>query len=267
MADMTMTTDIFIPQVVADKIATDYGKYITVSNFADTETNLVGVPGDTVTRNQFAYIGDAAELAEGVDDTPVKLTSKTIEVKVKKISKQVIITDEAMLSGANDPYGEAATQIAMSIALKDDADAITTLLTTDTAATGTTLATGIVDGMKKFGERGMKKTCYAFANTSDYYDMVADYANWIPASQIAAELVQRGVVGQYFGAYVVPTDTVTAKAPILMLAGSLKKEMKRSFLAERDRDLNNYSWLLAGSEHRIYYLYDKTGVAKITISA
>ena len=66
------------------------------------------------------------------------------------------------------------------------------------------------------------------------------------------------------GTYVVPTDTVTAAAPVMMLEGALKKEMKRDFLAERDRDLVNYTWLLAGSEHRVYWLMDATGAVKLS---
>ena len=263
----TMTTDLFIPQVVGDKIATDYGKFITVSNFVDTSTTLVGRPGDTVTRYQFAYIGDATVLAEGADDTPVKLESTPIPVKVVKVSKQVLITDEAILAGAGDPYGEAATQIAQAIALKDDADAIAALKTTQLTGTGATLAEAIVDGRKKLLERGMKKANYAFANSSDYFDMLADHKNWVPASEIAADMVLKGVVGQYMGVNIVPTDSVEAGSPILMLEGALKKEMKRDFLAERDRDLTNYTWLLAGSEHRLMYLYDATGAVKLTVSA
>lgn len=264
---LTVKSGLFIPEVVGDKIATDYGKFITVSNFADVETNLVARPGDTIKRNQFKYIGDATVLAEGADDTPVALTSEPISKTVVKVSKQVQITDEAIMSGADDPYGEAATQIAMAIALKDDADAIAELGTTELTASGSTLAAAIVAGRKKFGERGMKKRNFVFANTGDYYDMLADHANWVPASELAADMVIRGAVGMYMGAYIVPTDTVTAKAPIIMLEGSLKKEMKRDFLAEQDRDLSNYTWLLAGSEHRVYWLLDATGAVKLTVGA
>jgi len=262
----SVKADNFIPQVVGDKIATDYGKFITVSNFVDTSTELVGVPGDTLTRFQYEYIGDAAVLAEATDDTPVALKSNPIPVTVVKVSKQVQLSDELILSGAGDPYGEAATQIAQAIALKDDADAIAALLTSTVTGTGTTLAEAIVDGRKKLGERGMKLQNYVFVNSADYFDMLADNKNWIPASEIAADLVQKGVVGMYMGVNVIPTDTVTAKAPILMLQGALKKEMKREFLAERDRDLANYTWLLAGSEHRVMYLYDKTGAVKLTVA-
>ena len=265
----TKTTDLFIPQVVGQKIATDYGNLITVSKFATVDTTLVARPGDTITRNQFQFIGAANVLAEGAPDTPAKLESAPITKKVVKVSKQVEITDEAKMAGGDNPYGEGIEQIAMAIALKDDADAITELKTTTQTATGTTLAAGIVAGMKVFGERGMRIPAIAFVNTSDYYDMVSDYANWIPASEIAAELVQLGVVGKYMGANIVPTDTVTAKAPIMMLKGALTKEMKRNFLAEKQRILNNgetsYVDLLAGSEHRVYWLNNVSNAVKVTV--
>ena len=158
----------------------------------------------------------------------------------------------------------------MAIAIKDDADAITELLTTTQTASGTTLATAIVAGMKVFGERGMKIPAIAFVNSTDYYDMVSDNANWIPASEIAADLVRNGVVGKYMGANIVPTDTVTAGAPVMMLRGALTKEMKRGFLAEQDRILNNgdtsYAYLVASSELRVYWLNNVANAVKLTVS-
>lgn len=266
---VTKTTDLFIPEVVGQKIATNYGNLIRVSKFATVDNTLVARPGDTITRNQFVFVGAANVLAEGAADTPVKLESAPITKKVVKVSKQIEITDEAKMAGGDNPYGEAIEQIAMAIALKDDADAITEIKTTTQTASGNTLAKAIVAGMKVFGERGMRIPAIAFVNSSDYYDMVADYANWIPASEIAAELVQLGVVGKYMGANIVPTDTVTANAPIMMLKGALSKEMKRSFLAEKGRILNNgsasYVDLLAGSEHRVYWLNNVANAVKLTV--
>lgn len=262
---ITVKSDLFIPEVVGDKMETAYNKFITVSKFLDVDTTLVARPGDTLTLNRFNYIGDANVLAEATDDVPVKLTSAPVTKTVVKVSKQVQISDEAIMSGMHDPYGEAVDQIAFAIASKDDADAITEMATTTVTATGTTLAEGILNGRKALGERGTKKNVYAFVNSADYFDMVADYKNWIPASEISTKLVQKGVLGQYLGVNVVLTDTVTAGAPYLMLEGAMRKIMKRGFLAERDRDLANYTWLLAGSEHRVQYLYDPLGVVAVTI--
>lgn len=266
----TMTTDLFIPQVVGQKIATNYGRYITVSKFAIVDDTLVARPGDTITRNQYVFAGPAGVLGEAQPDTPAKLESAPITKKVVKVSKQIEISDEAKLAGGDNPYGEAIDQIAMAIAIKDDMDAIAELLTTTQTASGSTLAAAIVAGMKVFGERGMKIPVIAFVHSTDYYDMVSDNANWIPASEIAAELVRNGVVGKYMGANIVPTDTVQAGAPVMMLRGALTKEMKRGFLSEKDRILNNgtasYVDLLAGTEHRVYWLSDASKAVKLTVS-
>ena len=271
----TKLSDLFNPQVVGNKIATDYGNKIVVSKFANVSTTLVGVAGDTITRNQYVYAGDANVLGELVADTPAKLSTKRVTKTIVKVSKQIVLSDEALLSGADDPMGEAIEQIAMSIAKKDDADAITELLTTTQTATGTTLATAIQAGLKVLGEKAMGANVIIFANSSDYWDMVADHNNWIPASEISAKLVQNGVTGKYFSCNVVPTDSVEKGSPILMLEGALSKEMKKSFEAEMERILNkqiageqiSYADLLAGYEHRVYWANDLTKIVKLTVSS
>lgn len=271
----TKLSDLFNPQVVGNKIATDYGNKIVVSKFADVSTTLVGIPGDTITRNQYAYIGDAAVLGELAADTPAKLTTSRITKTVVKVSKQVVLSDEAILSGADKPMDEAIEQIAQAIAKKDDADAITELMTTTQTATGTSLANAIVAGLKVLGEKAMGNNVIIFANSSDYWDMVADHDNWIPASEVSAKLVQQGVTGKYFSCNVVPTDSISQGSPLLMIEGALKKEMKRSFLAELDRILNGevagdtvgYANLFAATEHRVYWASDLTKIVKLTVSA
>lgn len=50
----TTKANLFIPQVVADQIATEYGNAIVVSHYFDQENSLVGKAGDTLTFPQFA---------------------------------------------------------------------------------------------------------------------------------------------------------------------------------------------------------------------
>ena len=271
----TKLSDLFNPQVVGNKIATDYGNKIVVSRFANVSTRLVGVAGDKIIRNQYTYVGDASVLSELAPDTPAKLSTQRVTKTVVKVSKQIVLSDEALLSGADDPIGEAIEQIAMSIAKKDDADAITELLTTTQTATGASLALAIQAGLKVLGEKAMGSNVIIFANSSDYWDMVADHDNWIPASEVAAKLVQNGVTGKYFSCNVVPTDSVTKGSPILMIEGALSKEMKKDFEAESERILNkqidgeqiSYGDLLAGYEHRVYWANDLTKIVKLTVSS
>lgn len=262
----TMKANLFIPQVVADQIATDYGNAIVVSSYFDQDNTLVGRAGDTLTFPQFQYIGDASVIAEGGPITPAQLTCGTVTKSVVKVVKQVELTDEALNSGYGNPRGEATTQIGKAIALKDDKDAITELLTANQTAKDTTLDGAIVKGLKVLGEKALQNTVYCFVNTSNYYDMIGA-KTWVPASEMVASMVTRGVAGQYMGVTVIPTDTVAVDAPILMIPGAGRKINKASFEFEYDRDLSNHTHLLDGSEHRVMYLYDESKVVKLAIGA
>ena len=121
----TKLSDLINPQVMADMISAKIANKIVVAPFAKIDNTLVGVPGNTVT--QYAYIGDAADIAEGVAAETVKLTASTTTVTVKKAMKAVELTDEAVLSGYGNPVGETNNQLAQSIASKVDNDAMTAL--------------------------------------------------------------------------------------------------------------------------------------------
>lgn len=128
MANLTTKiADLINPEVMADMISAKIPKKIVVAPFAKVDTTLVGQPGDTITVPQYAYIGDAVDVAEGVAAETVKLTASTTKVIVKKAMKAVELTDEAILSGYGNPVGEANNQLAKSIASKVDNDAMDAL--------------------------------------------------------------------------------------------------------------------------------------------
>ena len=80
----TKLADLINPEVMADMISAKIPKKIVVAPFAKVDTTLVGQPGDTITVPQYAYIGDAVDVAEGVAAETVKLTASTTQVTVKK---------------------------------------------------------------------------------------------------------------------------------------------------------------------------------------
>ena len=148
----TKLSDLINPQVMADMISAKIANKIVVAPFAKIDTTLQGVPGDTVTVPQYAYIGDAADIAEGVAAETVKLTASTTTVKVKKAMKAVELTDEAVLSGYGNPVGETNTQLAKSIASKVDSDAMAALQGAQLTYDGSAAAikySGIVDAKCK----------------------------------------------------------------------------------------------------------------------
>ena len=123
----TMLSDLINPQVMADMISAKIANKIVVAPFAKVDTTLQGVAGNTITVPQYAYIGDAADVAEGVACGTVALTTTSTTVKVKKAMKAVELTDEAVLSGYGDPVAETNNQLAKSIASKVDEDAMSAL--------------------------------------------------------------------------------------------------------------------------------------------
>lgn len=77
------------------------------------DDTLAGVPGDTITVPSYGYIGDAEDVAEGVDVDIDKMSTKDKKYKIKKAMKGVGLTDEAVLSGYGNPVGEANAQLAL----------------------------------------------------------------------------------------------------------------------------------------------------------
>ena len=93
---VTKISDIIDPEVMADMISAKIPNKIVIAPFAKVDTTLTGVPGDTITVPQYAYIGDAVDVAEGVAAETVKLAASTAKATVKKAMKAVELTDEAV---------------------------------------------------------------------------------------------------------------------------------------------------------------------------
>lgn len=124
----TTIADIINPEVMADMISAKIENKIVVTPFAKVDDTLVGVPGDTITVPQYAYIGDAEFVGEGETAETQTLTATSTTVTIRKAMKAVELTDEVVLAGYGNPVGEANTQIAKAIASKVDADAMEALL-------------------------------------------------------------------------------------------------------------------------------------------
>lgn len=153
---VTKIENLIDAEVMADAISGKIASAIRVTPFAKVDNTLEGKnAGDTITVPQFSYIGDAEDIAEGVECGTVQLTATTTQAKVKKAMKAVSLTDEAILSGFGDPVGETNTQLAKSIASKVDSDAMDALQTAQLTYDGSGAKisySGIVDAVDVFGE-------------------------------------------------------------------------------------------------------------------
>lgn len=207
---LTKIENLIDAEVMADAISAKIANKIVVTPFAKVDTTLEGKnAGDTITVPRFSYIGDAEDVAEGVECGTVVLTADTTTVTVKKAMKAVSLTDEAVLSGFGDPVGETNGQLAKSIAAKVDADAMAALqtaqLTYDGSANKISYA-GIVDAVDVFAEE-FNSDKVIFVNPAQVGSLRKD-ADFLAADKLAESVRVTGAIGKICNCEVVPSRRV-----------------------------------------------------------
>ncbi|MDD6214198.1 MAG: N4-gp56 family major capsid protein [Firmicutes bacterium] len=206
--DITKMSDMVNPKVMADMISGKIEKKIVVAPFAKVDDSLVGVAGDTIVVPQYSYIGDAADVAEGVAVYTSKLVTTTTEATIKKAMKAVEISDEALLSGYGNPIGETNNQLAMAIAAKVDNDAMDALLTAPLSycAGGKISYDGIIDAIDNFGE---ETNCQKvmFIHPKQLTQLRHD-ADFISSEKYSGNVIITGEVGMIANTRIVPSKKV-----------------------------------------------------------
>lgn len=266
----TVLSGLVNPEVVADLVQAKLTDYAKVLPLADIDTTLVGRPGNTLYFPVYSYIGDASTLAEGSDLTPVALTETSTSATVVKFAQGVKITDEAALSGFGDPIGEGADQIAKSIASAEDNALLTVLASIGSAMTYSTSAStvdpsasDILDALELFGE-DVDETKVALVSPAVYTQMRKS-TGWLPASEIAANILVKGAVGEFGGCQVIISNKLKdVKNIYIVKPGALKVVTKKGIMVESDRDILDFTTVITGSAHAVAYLYDSSKAIKIT---
>ena len=267
----TYLSSLFNPQVVADLIDTKLTDKMVFAPLSRMDYTLQGRAGDTVTLPYYSYIGAASSVSEGYDIPLAKLTQTTTSVTVEKFGKAVQLTDEAVLSGYGDPLGEAANQIATAIADRLDITLLAALAANSAseqnyATSGSTVALAPEDiplALAKFGEDmdGEK----ALLVTPDFYAQLIG-KNWIPASEIAANVRIRGAVGMAYGCQVIVSNRLVSGGSLYIVKpDTLAVFIKRGSMIEADRDILNQSTVLAGSIICAPYLLNPKGMVKLSV--
>lgn len=262
----TYLSSLFNPQVVADLIDSKLTNNMVFAPLARLDYTLQGRAGNTVTLPYYSYISAASAVSEGYDIPIRKLAQNTSSVTIVKYGVAVQLTDEAVLSGYGDPIGEAATQIATSI---DDAmdNALLAALAANSAseqnytASAALAPADIPLALAKFGEDadGAK----ALLVTPDFYAKLLG-TDWIPASEIAANVRIKGAVGMAYGCQVIVSNRLKAAgAMYIVKPNTLAVFMKRGAMIETDRDILNQSTVLAGSILCAPYLLNPSGMIKL----
>lgn len=247
------------PEVLGAFLETKLVDAIKLSPLAVVGTELQGRAGNTLTLPTWQYIGDAADLAEGVADVPVSLEAQSREITIKKASKAVEITDEALLSGYGNPADEIASQLLTSIASKVEADCFTALGTATLKQVGAVDADTVADALVKFGE-DLDEEMFLFINPADYAT-IRKNANFSYVN--GQQMTIGGTVGFIFNCAVVVSNRVPAQSAFIVKRGALGIELKRGVNVESDRDILRKTNVYSVDEHYVAYLRDASKVIKI----
>lgn len=256
---LTKLSNMINPEVLGAFLETKLVDAIKLSPLAVVGTELQGRAGNTLTLPTWQYIGDAADLAEGDADTPVALETQSREIKIKKASKSVEITDEALLSGYGNPADEIASQLLTSIASKVEADCFAALATGTLKQVGAVEADTVADALVKFGE-DLDEEMFLFINPADY---AAIRKNPNFAYVNGQQMTIGGTVGFIFNCAVVVSNRVAATSAYIVKRGALGIELKRGVNVESDRDILRKTTVYSVDEHYVAYLRDDSKVIRI----
>ena len=277
----TLLANIINPQVVADMLDKKLTDKIKFAPLADIDNTLVGTPGSVIYLPSWNYIGDAATVSENNSVTASLMSATSTSATIKKAGKAVSLTDEAILSGFGDPVGEAADQLALAIAAAVDNDclsilhAITGTMLSETSTNATyPAAADIVNALELFGEDIEDGPTVAVVSPAVYTDMRTTVGNntWVPASEIAAGIAVKGVVGEFAGCQVMVSNKLKTSASgagdiYLVKPGALRIFLKRDTMIEEDREALYFRTNLVASKHYVAYLYNAAKAVRIAKKA
>lgn len=283
--ETTMLQDLINPEVMADMISAKVPQKLVVSKIAKVDTTLQGKPGDTITVPQYAYIGDAEDIAEGIECGTVKLTATTTQVKVKKVMKAVELTDESVLSGYGNPQGEATNQLSKAIASKEDYDALLTVATEGEGGVqlvydGSAAAigyNGIVDAIDLFDEE-VNSEKVIFVHPKQVTKLRKD-SDFTSNDKYDGQVIMKGEIGRIANCRVVPSKRVSLDEsganylnPIVKLNNDNESEddapavtiyMKRKVNVETERKSLARKTIVSADQH---YAAALTNTAKVVLA-
>lgn len=272
---VTMLKNLIDPEVMAPMISAKIDNAIVVTPFVKVDTTLVAQPGDTITVPKYKYIGDADEVAEGVEAGIAQLTVDKEAYKVKKAVKAVTLTDEAVLSGYGNPVGETNNQLGLAIASKIDADAITVAqdaqVKKDLKSADISYE-GIVDAIDLFNEE-LNTEKVMFVNPHQVTTLRKD-SNFISADKYNQNVIMKGEIGMIANTRIVASRRVENEdgvfnCPIIKLNADNRTEddtsaltvfLKRDVMLETDRHPLSGTTDFVANKHYVVALTDESKV-------
>ena len=279
---VTMMANMINPEVMGDMINAKIEALAKITPYAKVDTTLQGVPGDTKTVPSWNYIGDAEDVAEGVEVDLTQMTAASTTFTIKKAMKAVGITQEAINSGLGNPVGQAEHQLAKAIVGKVDNDVLAAALTaTNIHDTKAVIGyAGVVDAVSKFEdeEDGIEKVM--FISPKQEATLLKD-PDFLSADKFQAGVAVNGAIGKIAGCWVKKSNKIKAKSgvftcPIIKLEpDSAETEYTEDELPALTIFLKNdtsvdHEWFPKKQQHDItaakYYGVALTNAAKVVLA-
>ena len=275
MGVITTLSNLVNPEVMADLVDKKLVDAIKFAPLATVDTTLANRPGDTLSLPAYSYIGNASILAEASPVSTVPLTASTVTVQVHKIAVGVELSDESILAGYGDPMGEATSQIVISMGSAVDNEMLAVLasiestMTYSTSTTTTEVAVADISAAQELFGEDIDAHAKVVVVSPQLYTLIRNTNNtWLPASEIAADKLIRGAVGEIYGCQIIVSNKLKAQTgtgnAYIVMPGALRIIMKRNCMIETDRDILKFTNVITASQHFACYLYDATKAIKIT---
>lgn len=263
MANETKIAHLINPQVLGDLIDRKLTDNMVFAPLCVIDETLVGTAGNTVTLPAYAYIGDAEDVDELGEIGIAELTASTQKVTVKKAGKGVIFSDEALLSGAFDPPTQAAYQLGTAIKNKLDNDVLASLANATLVQSVVSVTPNEINNALTLLGEDFEGDKYLFVSAATYA-VLRDAKEWLPASEIAADTIIKGVVGSIYGCYVKVSNKITAtNVAYIVKPGAVYIYLKRGTEVEMARDIIKKSTTITADKHYAVYLGDASKVIKM----
>lgn len=271
---MTKLENLINPQVMGDMISAELPKAIKFSDVAVIDSTLEGRAGNTITVPKYEYIGDAVDVAEGVDIDTTVLTTTSQQATVKKVAKAVQLTDESVLSAVGNPVGETNSQLVKSIASKIDNDILDALKEgTQEIGDGTTAfaVSTVSDALDVFEDEELGERKFLFVNPK-HMGALRKSAEFSRATDLGDQTLITGAVGMIYGCEVVPTRKIEADEDgvidlVLAKEGAVAVYLKRDVQVETARNIINKTTTISADEHYVAVLHDDSKVVRIKVKA
>lgn len=238
--------------IYADMVREKFQGKVKMLQLANDLGHLQGLgSGDTISFPKWQLIGNAEEMTKGNALTPEELQSTEQTVTIKQVGKAVIVYDSVNKTSLGNQLDEAATQTALVLARKLDADLVEVAKNAPfqaTCANATSITSAeIENAMLNFGDErdvdefaGIVINSYlipSFYNMQEFTD-----ANNTTTTE-GNGLMHNNILGYYRGIPVVVTDKGTFDSTnnecitYIIKKGALGYKLAKELDIETQRDI------------------------------